>query len=124
MFKYPLQLLKETYAIYYFDSKKFNWNQENIESSYLFVLKEGSCTTIVAKEDVIVDFEDMEKGYRIFCIKGPIPFDDFGVLNSYLSVLANAKISVLVYSTFHNDMILVKEDCLNKVLSLLPCENG
>jgi hypothetical protein len=48
-----------------------------------------------------------EKGWRCFSLRGPIPFEETGVLSSLAVPLAEAKVGIFVVSTFDTDYVLV-----------------
>lgn len=118
--KFTLDPLPSTYAIYFFSSRKFHIDEDNRDKkNILFILKENETTSIIAKEGSILNADELEGGYRVIRINGPIPFNEYGVLNSLLKVLAENKIPVLVHSTFHNDYIFVKDVHFEQSISYL-----
>ncbi len=52
-------------------------------------------------------------------MKGPLAFDEIGVLAGLTAPLAEAGIPVFVFSTFDTDYLLVKEANLSKAVRLL-----
>jgi hypothetical protein len=51
-----------------------------------------------------------EGGWTALKLLGPFPFDQVGVLSSFVSPLAEAGISIFAISTFDTDYVLVKSD--------------
>lgn len=72
------------------------------------------CAEIVVPKGIIA-----ERGYKLLRIKGPLDFSLIGVLSSVLTILADAKISVLAFSTYDTDYIMVKENDLERALAAL-----
>lgn len=54
----------------------------------------------------------IEPGWRVLKIRGPLPFEMVGVLASVATTLADAKISIFATSTYDTDYVLVKQDKL------------
>ena len=48
-----------------------------------------------------------EKGWRCFSLRGPIPFDETGVLSALAVPLAEAGVGIFVVSTFDTDYLMV-----------------
>ena len=51
-----------------------------------------------------------EKGWRCFALRGPIAFEETGVLSSIAAPLAAAGIGIFALSTFDTDYVLVKSE--------------
>ena len=60
-----------------------------------------------------------EGGWTCLKLEGPFPFTLTGVLASFLSPLAAARISIMAISTFDTDYVFVKEDTLQAAISTL-----
>ena len=60
-----------------------------------------------------------ECGWTCLKLEGPFPFTLTGVLASFLSPLATARISIIAISTFDTDYVLVKEEALGTALRAL-----
>jgi uncharacterized protein len=56
-----------------------------------------------------------EPGWQLLKIEGPFEFSEIGILASVAVPLAQAKLAVLVISTFDTDYLMVKRDDLAKV---------
>jgi hypothetical protein len=61
------------------------------------------CPIHLPPHDVLADGP-----WRCFELQGPLPFDMVGVLHGILSVLAAEEISILAYSSFDTDYVLVQ----------------
>jgi len=51
----------------------------------------------------------IERGWQAFRIRGPIPFEEVGVIAGATEPLAAAGLTVFVISTFNTDYVLVQE---------------
>ena len=60
-----------------------------------------------------------EGGWTALKLLGPFPFDQVGVLSSFVSPLAEAGISIFAISTFDTDYVLVNSDRLEAALRAL-----
>lgn len=60
-----------------------------------------------------------EANWRLFQLRGPFPFTAVGILASVLSPLAEAKVSILAFSTFDTDYIAVKQAQLSDAIQAL-----
>jgi hypothetical protein len=60
-----------------------------------------------------------ERGWRAIKLLGPLPFDQVGVLASFVSPLAQHGVSIFALSTFDTDYILVKESHVEQTLKAL-----
>ena len=60
-----------------------------------------------------------ERGWTCLKLEGPFPFTLTGVLASFLSPLAAARISIIAISTFDTDYVLVKEEALDSAIQAL-----
>jgi uncharacterized protein len=63
--------------------------------------------------------EHVEAGWRALKVIGPLDFSQVGILASIAGPLAAAGVSIFTISTFDTDYILIKEDTLDKTLSVL-----
>lgn len=64
---------------------------------------------VCAAEDVPAGVR-AEKGWRCFALRGPIAFEETGVLASLADPLAAAGIGIFALSTFDTDYVLVKAE--------------
>lgn len=60
-----------------------------------------------------------EPGWRALELVGPFPFDEVGVAAAVLGPLAAGGIAILLVSTFDTDVLLVKEEHLERATGLL-----
>ena len=69
--------------------------------------------------DVPPSVPRVERGWRVFQVRGPIPFETTGVIASLSGSLAEAGVSVFVVSTYDTDLVLVKERDLERAVGAL-----
>jgi hypothetical protein len=62
---------------------------------------------------------EVESGWRMIKVSGVLDFGLVGVVAKISSILAEAKISIFVVSTFNTDYILLKADSFEKGLKAL-----
>ncbi|HJQ99028.1 MAG TPA: ACT domain-containing protein [Candidatus Polarisedimenticolaceae bacterium] len=68
--------------------------------------------SIVCSTEIVPDDVRAEAGWTALELVGPFPFDQVGVLSSFVGPLAEAGISIFAISTFDTDYVLVKTDRL------------
>ena len=61
----------------------------------------------------------MEKGYRVITFNAVLPLELVGFIAEISTKLASKGVSILAYSSFSTDHILVKENNLKKTLKTL-----
>ena len=90
------------------------------EARFWSVTRTSEELSIVCDEDSVPpSCGRVERGWRALWLRGPIPFDETGVLVSLAEPLANAGISVFAISTFDTDYVLVRETSLDRALAAL-----
>ena len=75
--------------------------------------------SIVAPADRVPEDVRAERGWRLFRIEGPIPFETVGVAAGITTALAGAGISLFLISTFDTDYVMVKAEMLAAALGAL-----
>lgn len=60
-----------------------------------------------------------ERGWRLLMVKGPLDFNQVGIIAGLSSTLADAGISIFALSTYDTDYILVKQADLDRALAAL-----
>jgi uncharacterized protein len=76
-------------------------------------------SVVCAEDDVPPSVARVERGWRALMLVGPIPFNEIGVLASFVTPLAVAGIPVFALSTFDTDYVLVRESDLPRALEEL-----
>jgi len=88
--------------------------------NYIAIVK-GKEFEIVIPEKELVKLEkvsEVDTGYRLLKLDVNVPLDVVGYISKVSSAMANAKIPILILSLF-SDVILVKEDFIDKALNVL-----
>jgi hypothetical protein len=75
--------------------------------------------SIVCAESSVPPEVRAERGWALLQLRGPFPFEQVGVLDSFLRPLAAAGVSVFAIATFDTDYVLVKSGRLPDALSAL-----
>ena len=68
--------------------------------------------SVVCAEAAVPDGVRAEVGWRALRLRGPVPFEETGVLASLLAPLAAAGVSIFALSTYDTDVVLVKAAAL------------
>lgn len=92
-----------------------------LKSSCFFSITktEDELSIVCSAEMVPQHIQKIETGWRALKVAGPLDFGLTGVLSSLASPLAQAKISIFTISTFDTDYILIKEENLEKAMTVL-----
>ena len=89
----------------------------------LFVAKTPDELSLVCESgDVPENVREAEYGWKAFMISGVLDFGMVGVVARISNILAEAKISIFVVSTYNTDYILLKDGVFDKGLQILECE--
>ena len=89
-------------------------------SGFVSVTRTPHELSVVCEESLVpAETTDVERGWRMFRVVGPIAFDVVGVLASLTAPLAAANISIFAQSTFDTDYLLVKADKLDMAVAAL-----
>jgi uncharacterized protein len=75
--------------------------------------------SIVAPESIVPATGQIERGFRVLALRGPIPFAMTGVMAAVVQPLADARISVFPIATYDTDYVMVKEIDLARALAAL-----
>ena len=76
-------------------------------------------SVVCAEDDLPPSVGVVERGWRALALRGPIPFDQVGVLASLTAPLAAAEIGVFAISTYDTDYLLVRERDLARAVEQL-----
>ena len=116
--KLKLSLLEEKYGICTLpkDAPIPHWVSKE---SLVSITRTGKELTIVCKQDIIPSKLQSDLNWRCFKIDGSFDLSQIGVISSISSPLADAGISIYVISTYDTDYFLVKDDNLEKSISVL-----
>jgi uncharacterized protein len=87
-----------------------------------FIGKTSEELSIVVPDTIEVESDDSDSGWRALEILGPLSLSMVGIMAQIGSVLAAAKISIFVVSTFETDFFLVKQQDLQKAATALTAD--
>jgi len=88
-------------------------------NSIFSITKTNEELSIVCAEENIPASVKAEKNWRAFKVEGPIDFALTGILSSIISPLAEADISIFAISTYDTDYVLVKNENVERTISIL-----
>lgn len=89
------------------------------QSELYFIGKTEDQLSIVVPSTVKLEAEDIDENWRALELLGPLELSMVGIMAKIGSVLAAAKISIFVVSTFDTDFFLVKGQKLQEAVSAL-----
>jgi uncharacterized protein len=75
--------------------------------------------SIVVPESIVPAAGQIERGFRVLALHGPIPFAMTGVMAAVTQPLADARVSVFPIATYDTDYVMVKEIDLDRALAAL-----
>jgi hypothetical protein len=75
--------------------------------------------SIVCDASLVPGDARCERGWATLELEGPFPFELTGILSSFITPLATAKIGIFAISTFDTDVVLVKRAALDAALEAL-----
>ncbi len=120
--KLTLQILKPKMAICRFppDETLPGWVEDR---PFISVTRTPDELSLVCVEEWVPSDVKTERNWRMIKVKGPLNFSLTGILSSLISPLSDAGIAIFVLSTFNTDYLLLKEENLNRAISILdgPC---
>jgi hypothetical protein len=89
------------------------------EKALFFIGHTHDELSIICEERFIHDEIVSEPHWSALKVEGQLPFTCIGILNSLLTPLADAKISILAMSTFDTDYVFFKAEKMNDVKDAL-----
>ena len=121
MEKLRIRLLQGTYAVCQIK------DTENIlncfdEKEFFSITKTEDEISVVMLQDKISNDVKAEKDWRILKVEDTLDFSLIGILAKISGILAKNSISIFVISTFNTDYILVKEEKIEKAMTVLSEE--
>lgn len=114
----PLILLSERLAVCRLspDAPIPDWARP---SDVLSITQTRDELSVVCAERFVPPEARAERGWRALQVQGVIDFALVGVLASICVPLARAGVSIFALSTYDTDMVLIKEDALDRALHAL-----
>ena len=95
----------------------------NMKADFYFIGKTDEELSLVCKTEHTPPHTLVrDDGWRAFRIEGVLDFSLIGILSELTTVLAEQHIGIFAVSTFNTDYILVKEDKLERALTVLAAE--
>jgi hypothetical protein len=88
----------------------------------VFIRRRDELSVVCAERYVPPEIK-AERGWRALQVQGTLDFTLVGILASLTMPLAEAKVSVFSISTYDTDLIMIKEDCLERAVKAL-CAAG
>ena len=79
------------------------------EGAVAGALRTDAELSVVCDEGAVPEGVRAERGWRALRLRGPIPFEETGVLAGLLAPLAEAGVSIFALSTYDTDVVLVKD---------------
>lgn len=116
--KQTLATLPQVFTIHSLDAGADIPAQVFRESVY-FIGKTHEELSLVVPQTVVLDSEESDGDWRALEILGPLELSMVGIMAHIGSVLAKAKVSIFVVSTFETDYFLVKQRDLNNATEAL-----
>ena len=84
-----------------------------------FIGKTSDELSIVVPDNVHIDSLESDSDWRVIELLGPLQLSMVGIMAAIGDVLARAKVSIFVVSTFETDFFLVKENKLDIAVKAL-----
>jgi len=75
--------------------------------------------SVVCREARVPADVRAERGWRALEVEGPLAFEEVGVLHALTGPLARAAVSLFAMSTFDTDLLLVREETLERAVEAL-----
>jgi hypothetical protein len=116
----PIELLGDRLAICRSDKNKPVPGWANSPGGGLWSVTEtrGEVSIIVADAQAPRDAK-CERGWRLLMVKGPLDFNQVGIIAGLSGTLADAGVSIFALSTYDTDYIMVKQADLDRALTAL-----
>ncbi|MDB2330369.1 ACT domain-containing protein [Alteromonas sp.] len=116
--KQTLAVLPEMFSIHSLDCDS-SIPAAVLQSPLFFLGKTEEELSIVVPSSVHVDSMDSDDDWRALELLGPLHLSMVGIMADIGGVLAAAKVSIFVLSTFETDFFLVKNNKLNDAINAL-----
>lgn len=118
MSKQTLAVLPETFSIHSL-AVDAPIPEQVFTASIYFIGKTHEELSISVPDTVDIDSDDCDQDWRVLEVLGPLELSLVGIMAQIGSVLAAAKVSIFVVSTFETDYFMVKQRDLNTAISAL-----
>lgn len=121
MSKQTLAILPQSFVIHSLDADA-TIPTEVLASPLFFIGKTEDELSVVVDSTITIDSVDYDSGWRALELIGPLDLSMVGIMASIGQVLAKAKISIFVVSTFETDFFLVKNNKLDDAVLALESD--
>lgn len=118
MGKQTLSVLAPTYAIHSMDEDQ-SIPSSVLRSDFYFIGKTHDELSLVVQQDIRIDALESDFDWRVLEVLGPLNLSMVGIMAEIGAVLAAAKVSIFVVSTFETDYFLVKSSMLSTAIGAL-----
>lgn len=113
-----LKILESEFSICHLDNR--NEIPQWLKTAKIFsVTRTKDELSVVCPTSLVPAGVESSSGWSCIEVKGPLSFDQVGILASIASPLARAGISIFVISTYLTDYILVRKKQLKAAISTL-----
>ncbi|MCY7296364.1 ACT domain-containing protein [Alteromonas sp. a30] len=106
--KQTLAVLPQKFSIYSLDVNA-EIPKEVFNTPVYFIGKTNEELSLVVPDDIYIDAGECDNDWRALEVLGPLQLSMIGIMADISSVLAQAKVSIFVVSTFETDFFLVKD---------------
>lgn len=93
-----------------------------LNASLYFIGKTHEELSIVVPQTVLVDSDESDTDWRVLEVLGPLELSMVGIMAQIGNVLAAAKVSIFIVSTFETDFFLVKQKDLEIAANALESD--
>ena len=115
---YELDVVEERFAVVRLDAgaPEPAWTGS---SSFVSVTRTPTELSVVCEEEALPPSADARRGLRCLVVRGPLAFDEIGVLESLARPLAAEGVSIFVVSTYDTDYLFVDDDAVDRAVGVL-----
>ena len=94
---------------------------KSVPKDFFAIIKDKSELTVVIEESKLneVSAFGVEAGYKLLTFDMTLPFGMVGFLSRISTALADEKISILAFSSFSTDHLMVKQDDADRTKKVL-----
>lgn len=89
------------------------------QAPFVSITRTDDELSIVIPEELAEPEWECEDGWRALAVRGPLDFGLVGILATLAECLAAAEVSLFAISTFDTDIVLVKEERLERAIAAL-----
>ncbi len=116
-----IELLLGDYSISRFD-KDYKFSLDLGNDEFASVARTREETSIVCQSGSLSNFQNIENGWRVFRVLGPLDFGQIGIISRISTIMAEKAISIFVISTYDTDYFMVKDEKVNDARHALAAE--